>query len=299
MSESEVQGSQASQNPPLEEIVNGLQAQLAYQQEQIATASSRYRQERLRWRVQAGFALMAVTAALFLSPASRQAIAQQTGGLPALEQRVAALEAKVAALTATVNNIHSSPFTVSGTDVTLTGYNLHIVSGSGATNDGGALTGLGNLIIGYNAPGNPLGNGDVRTGSHNLILGDANNYASYGGFVAGAQNQITAPYASVCGGYNNTVSGFISSVFGGDGNIASGYNSTTFGGELNTASGEVSTTFGGVGNLASAEWAAVFGGQGNTSSGLVSSASGGFGVTEANNWGWAAGGSGAGAFHNP
>ena len=62
----------------------------------------------------------------------------------------------------------AGPFTVTGTQgqpdalVTLSGYNLQIVSGSGSTSDGTvdstntpiggkSLTGLGNLIIGYNA----------------------------------------------------------------------------------------------------------------------------------------------------
>ena len=60
-----------------------------------------------------------------------------------------------------------------GKDVFFTGVNVHIVSGSGSTDDGGTLSGLGNLILGYNALGNDLGAGDVRTGSHNLVLGRA------------------------------------------------------------------------------------------------------------------------------
>ena len=62
------------------------------------------------------------------------------------------------------------------------------------------LTGLGNLIIGYNAIGN--NNGDTRTGSHNLVLGDHNNYSSYGGLVAGEDNIISSRYASVSSGQN-------------------------------------------------------------------------------------------------
>ena len=50
--------------------------------------------------------------------------------------------------------------------------------------------------------------GDVRTGSHNLVLGDENNYSSYGGQVAGSDNTISNGYASVSGGsgltQNNT-----------------------------------------------------------------------------------------------
>lgn len=146
----------------------------------------------------------------------------------------------------------ASPFTVSGHDVTLSGYNLHIVSGSGSTNDGGgALTGLGNLIIGYNALGNNQGNGDVRTGSHNLILGDQNNYSSFGGLVAGSDNSISGLYATVSSGRFNTASGFWSSVSGGNSNTANGFYSSVSGGGSNTASGGFSSVSGGNGNTAS------------------------------------------------
>ena len=121
------------------------------------------------------------------------------------------------------------PFTVSGTPrgkrnalVTLSGYNLHVVSGSGSTSDGtadaygnptgqGTLTGLGNVIIGYNDLQGQGSNGprDFRTGSHNLVLGDQNNYTSFGGLVAGSYNTISAPYATVTGGSFNTASGLL------------------------------------------------------------------------------------------
>jgi len=50
------------------------------------------------------------------------------------------------------------------------------------------VNGLGNLIIGYNEL---RGSGDNRIGSHNLILGSKNNFASYGGMVAGTLNDIS------------------------------------------------------------------------------------------------------------
>ena len=136
----------------------------------------------------------------------------------------------------------ASPFTVSGTDVTLTGYNLHIVNGLGST---GTLNGLGNLVIGYNALGNDQGVGDVRTGSHNLILGDQNSYSSFGGLVAGKDNVISGQYASVSGGRRNMASGFIASVSGGVFNTASGEYSSVSGGGRNTASGGVASISGG------------------------------------------------------
>ena len=39
---------------------------------------------------------------------------------------------------------------VKGPHIIVTGVNLHLRSGHNATNDGGALSGLGNLIVGYN-----------------------------------------------------------------------------------------------------------------------------------------------------
>src|SRR5262249_28289960 len=91
---------------------------------------------------------------------------------------------------------------------TISRCNLYVQSGSGSTDDCGRLSGLGNLIIGYNASREatfPLPIGfDLRLGSHNLILGDYQNYSSFGGIVAGFENNILAPYASVTGGLQNT-----------------------------------------------------------------------------------------------
>ena len=97
-------------------------------------------------------------------------------------------------------------------DILFTGANVHVRSGSGATNDHGALTGLGNLIIGYNenTPTPTL----VRTGSHNLLGGSMQSFSSYGGMVFGYQNQIKGPYANVVGGSVNLAQGTYSTVHG-------------------------------------------------------------------------------------
>ena len=166
------------------------------------------------------------------------------------------------------------------TEVTMTGVNLHIVNGLGATNGeplnvddtaNGVVNGLGNLIVGYNEI---IGGGiDVRTGSHNIILGDEESYSSYGGLMVGKRNVNTAPFAFVCGS-ENTVSGLESSVTGGVSNNATGSCSSISGGALNTASGFTST---------------VSGGQRNTASGSGASVSGGFNLTQMNDQGWSAG----------
>ena len=96
-----------------------------------------------------------------------------------LNNRVAELEAKLA---------HVS---VSGDDITISGANLYVNSGSGATD--GPVNGLGNVIIGYNEL---RGTGDDRTGSHNLVVGSKNNFSSYGGIVGGLQGFLTTPYSA-------------------------------------------------------------------------------------------------------
>ena len=178
---------------------------------------------------------------------------------------------------------------VSGSVTRFSGTNLQIVSGSGATN--GAINGLGNLIIGYNAlrgvPSSIASND--RTGSHNLVMGDLNNYSSYGGIVAGYANSITNIYASVIGGYLNIASGDNSTVSGGFENIASGTASSVSGGGINTASGPA---------------ASVSGGLINTSAHYYTSVSGGRSVLMSSFSGWAAGGdyypgTGPGTYHSP
>ena len=141
------------------------------------------------------------------------------GYVDALEARIAALEAKLNGLTR------------SGNDFIITNANLYIQSGSGYTY--GTINGKGNLIIGYNESRGGLS--DVRTGSHNLIVGNQQNYSSYGGLVVGQINTISAPYSSVSGGYLNTASGEGSSVSGGSTNTASSWYSSVSGGHQRSA----------------------------------------------------------------
>lgn len=110
---------------------------------------------------------------------------------------------------------------VKGPHVIFTGANIHIRSGSGATDDGGTLTGLGNLIVGYNELPNPILVPDIGpcdralTGSHNIVGGTGNVVGSYGGFVAGQRNCLSAAYANVLGGTQNEASGVSSTILGG------------------------------------------------------------------------------------
>jgi len=110
---------------------------------------------------------------------------------------------------------------VKGPHVVFTGVNLHLRSGGNATNDGGALSGLGNLIVGYNemqtTPVAYDGAGCDRTltGSHNIVMGDGNMFASYGGLVIGTNHCITSPNTSILAGDTNEAHGPNSAILGG------------------------------------------------------------------------------------
>ncbi len=191
----------------------------------------------------------------------------------ALEARIVALETLLAKVSLVGNNMVFS------------GVNVQVKSGSGATN--GAINGLGNLIVGYNES-----SGQIRTGSHNMIIGMKHTYSSYGGLVAGYRNSITGISSSVSGGQINTASGFNSSISGGNGNETSGDFSSVSGGASNMANGSYSSVSGGTGNTASGSYASVSGGNGNTASGLDSSVSGGLNNTVSGNYSSISGGGG-------
>src|SRR5689334_11248406 len=177
---------------------------------------------------------------------------------------------------------------VAGPNITLKGVNIHIVSGSGATNDkidqGATPTGLGNLIIGYDeAPPASVGMmtpGD-RGGSHNLVIGTGHRFtqAASGGLVAGEINTISNEGASVSGGSYNTASGHWASVSGGGDNTASGEWASVSGGAGNLVSALEASVSGGISNAAMGAGASVSGGQQNTASGITASVSGGIANT--------------------
>lgn len=190
------------------------------------------------------------------------------GAVTAHDARLLSVEGKTASVF--TETIDGAPAVV------FRGVNVHVQSGSGATDDGsasgGTLRGLGNLVIGYNAL---LGSGDLRTGSHNLVVGDYNSYSSYGGVVFGAGNASSAGYATVVGGGSNVASGLLSSVTGGQNNKASGGGASVAGGIQNVASGVSASVAGGSSNSAIGTTASVVGGYLNEAQGDNSSVSGG------------------------
>ena len=233
---------------------------------------------------------LALGVTLFLAgPAGAQGVS-----LEALSAQVAALQQTVLTLQGEVNALQNvqalDPFVsvdpnpragVAGPHIIFSGANIHVVSGSGATNDNGTPRGLGNLIIGYDEDpaqvGSPLNPGD-RGGSHNVVIGASHKFtqAAFGGLVAGARNTISNTAASVSGGLNNTASGETASVSGGFGNEASGNFASVSGGFGNEASGVLASVSGGLNNTASGGSASVSGGRDNEASGDNASVSGGF-----------------------
>jgi len=229
---------------------------------QILEMRAHSRNEHRRLRVLGGLAVATVAAAMLVSNRSSTAIAQSSGS--DLTSRVAALEHKTQFMGSDSNTLTT----------TFSGCNLRVVDGSGST--WGAATdslgnGLGNIIIGYNEhPNSPN-----RTGWHNLIVGDYNNYSSYGGIVAGTNNAISGDFASVTGGAGNSATGTCASVTGGSQNSAQGQDSAISGGSTNTTVGINASVSGGVSNLAQGSFASVTGGYTNKAWGNWASISGG------------------------
>ena len=207
-----------------------------------------------------------------------------------LQAQVAALQAQVNSLQAQLAGVQSNhalllgPFVnvdpnpeigVIGPNIIFSGANIHIVSGSGTTND---LTGLGNLIIGYDedpvlvpssvALALPLAPDD-RGGSHNLVIGRWNRFRQYtfGGIVAGEVNTISGEACSITGGVWNEVLGYYGSVSGGYRNRAWERASSVSGGELNIALAPYATVSGGDNNVARGTASSILGGMSNSTDG--------------------------------
>jgi FtsZ-binding cell division protein ZapB len=221
-----------------------------------------------------------------------------------LQKQLATIQSNHALLLGPFVNVDPNPeIGVIGPNIVFSGANIHIVSGSGATNETASPTGLGNLIIGYDEdpstageggapdagippiiPLPPLAPGD-RGGSHNLVIGRWNRFPSaFGGFVAGEANTIVGQGPSVSGGAANTADSFGASVSGGRFNTAGSPYSSVSGGQSNIAAffggghfGFGASVSGGTGNHANGTNASVCGGENNTAFDNSSTVSGGSG----------------------
>ncbi|HWR88240.1 MAG TPA: hypothetical protein VN277_07465 [Acidiferrobacterales bacterium] len=219
--------------------------------------------------------------------ALQQAVAELQGALVAETAARQAAEARIAAIEGnTILQLDGKLLRVVDDSGYVTarfeGVNVQIVNGQGATN---SINGVGNLILGYNQiappPEGPVvfcSNGQyarqdeceangfiftnsLKTGSHNLVVGDYNNYSQYAGIVAGRSNTINGIRAVVLGGHENIASGGGSAILGGESNRARGEGGSVSGGFQNVASGEFfSSVSGGSTNTASGNYSSVLGG---------------------------------------
>jgi hypothetical protein len=256
-----------------------LQTRLETLEQQMHTVN-----RRLRWwrGLACGLAVLGLLGWGLPLSLAREDLAEKDKDQKGLAQRVAALEQLL------------EHFSREKNDILITGANLHIVNGLGSTDcfadEGNEIpncpNSLGNLIVGYNEPREGE---NVRTGSHNVVVGQFHNFSRFGGIVVGVRNEISGDFASVSGGDNNSASGPSSSVSGGSFNTAGGDGSSVSGGQVNTASGFGSSVSGGEVNSASGEFASVSGGRSTTATGNFSSVSGGRDITQETEFGWSAG----------
>jgi hypothetical protein len=151
--------------------------------------------------------------------------------------------------------------------IKFSGANVQVVSGAAKETE---INGLGNLVVGNDEePG-------AQTGSGNLVVGTVKQtFTSYGGFLAGWHNTVSAGSASVSGGEFGVASGLRSSVSGGYDNAASKEGASVGGGQENKANGLGASVSGGLFNEAGGTGAWAGGGAENKVSGLFASVSGG------------------------
>jgi hypothetical protein len=159
--------------------------------------------------------------------------------------------------------------------------NVQVVNGTSSTS---TVNGEGNLVLGYDeAPG-------AQTGSHNLVLGELQDYRGNSNIVAGYHNKITDDYSAAFGRLN-TISGTASTVAGQD-NTASATGASVLGGYKNKVSAPFGAITGGCSNVVgsgtvpvnsactdtvghASNFASIGGGAGNQATGIDSAAMGG------------------------
>src|SRR5262245_61037699 len=144
-------------------------------------------ERRLRWWCALACGLLVLLVASLSVPLSTAQ--EESAEYRGIRKRLGALEYKLQYISGGPN------------EVVITGANLRIVNGLGATD---TTNGLGNLIVGYNElrescppPVTPcIDTANMRTGSHNVVVGSQHNFSSFGGLVVGLLNEIGGRFAS-------------------------------------------------------------------------------------------------------
>jgi hypothetical protein len=170
-------------------------------------------------------------------------------------------------------------------DVVFQGTNVLLNNGHGTT---ASANGKGNLILGYNAY-----DGEDRSGSHNLVIGDHNSFSGTSGLVVGELHQLgghgsailsgtmglmRADASVIVGGHTSDVTGDFAAAVGGAHNTITGAYGTTLGGYNNTAAGDYSAAGPGRGNSATGPYTAAMGGALNSAEGDSSAVFGGYAI---------------------
>lgn len=192
--------------------------------------------------------------------------------LTTINAAIAALQADNATLKAQVASLQSllRHFSRVEDTVFITHANLKILNGTGNMQ---SANGLGNLVVGYSDDPYQV---KYSTGSHNIAIGGNNRFTSWGSFLTGHHNNVSAPYAASIGGEYVTVNGVFGVSLSNVGGMLNGAHSAILGGEANSTSGNFATAVGGRGNGAVGAHSVVVGGLGNGAVGEESVILGGF-----------------------
>jgi len=215
-------------------------------------------------------------------------------------------------LTGKINSHKCNPKNVKSLSTAVTACAFALTLGSVMVLSTPSANAAGQVIGGYTAGNQALGDGSVvvsggkdkapnlAEGENSAVLGGTKNMtegpytAIVGGFqnivheeikngviLGGTKNQIEAvgtlvgDYATISGGEDNIAYGESSSISGGNSNGTYGLHSSIAGGRGNNAAGEIGSVIGGSQNNADGKGSTLAGGLGNTGVGMWSSVFGG------------------------
>ena len=193
-------------------------------------------------------------------------VAQQEQ-IASLEEQLQGQEQAIASLAPLLSLVPVAERSSFGQDTwNLSGLNVRLDNGAGTTY--GASNGLGNLILGYNesegghrdAEGNFM-DGEVRVGSHNLVVGAGHTYGSNGSLLGGYNNSLFGQGSAILSGQASLATGTWSAILGGLDNRATATNTCISGGHSNTASGDRASVSGGLLNISAGIATSILGGQ--------------------------------------
>lgn len=187
--------------------------------------------------------------------------------IASLEEQLLGQEQAIASLAPLLSLVPVAERSSFGQDTwNLSGLNVRLDNGAGTTY--GASNGLGNLILGYNesegghrdAEGNFM-DGEVRVGSHNLVVGAGHTYGSNGSLLGGYNNSLFGQGSAILSGQASLATGTWSAILGGLDNRATATNTCISGGHSNTASGDRASVSGGLLNISAGIATSILGGQ--------------------------------------